>query len=1153
MKNYIYILLLAGFFISENSFSQDFSNLRQRVIHVKADTIKLDSLSIIPKSEIIFLGDKLLDNWSYRIDYSKSLLIVKDKALKDQQIKLSYRVFPLSFTQSFEHKKIDKIEKEVAVSRNPFLFEYTVKNEDIFYLNGLSKRGSISRGVTFGNNQNLAVNSNLNLQLSGKLNDNINILASISDDNIPIQADGNTQQLQEFDKVFIQLFNDNWKLTAGDFYLKRPKSYFMSFNKRAQGGSFDLKLKTSKKNEFNTLKTTMSAAVSKGKFARNKMQGIEGNQGPYRLIGAENETFIIVLSGTEKIYIDGKLMKRGQNFDYTIDYNTAELTFTANRIITKDSRITAEFQYSDRNYARSLVHFGNDYESKKLTLHFNLYSEQDSKNQPLQQDLTQEQKDTLNSIGDSLHLAVVPNIIPVSFSNNLVLYKVIDTLGYTPVYVYSTNPDSAIYQLGFSNVGANQGDYIQIKSDANGRVYEWVPPIAGIPQGEYEPVVLLITPKITQMATFGGEYVLSDYSKIGWEGAISNNDINTFSDKDRSDNIGYAFKLNSKNKIRLNKDQKDSWQMDLGLGYEFIDRYFKSIERFRTVEFQRDWNISNAIFSSNQYIFNAYTGISKKKKADMMYHVKLLKNEGEYEGLNNILSANYNLKGFLFNGKGSYLTTKGVNNTQFLRHKETLTKGIGWLVVGVSEEAEKNEFFLNNTDSLLANSFEFLIRKVFVHNADTTINQFAISYQQREDKTAVVDRFNSITKAEDIELMVNLLKSKNHKFRSKLTYRKLDIQDSSLTTFKPEENILSKIEYVGRFLKSAITINTYYEIGSGLEVKKEFQFLEVQPGQGTHAYIGDLDDDGVQDLNEYQVSIFQDQADYIKVFTPTTDFVRVYTNQFNQGVYLRPETKWSNKKGIKRLVARFSNRTNYRVSQKVTDKSNYYNPFNRNVTDGNLVTLNLSLLNTLSFNRTSTKYGIDFIYQDSRDKSLLTNGIQSRGSLNRAVRARWNITRVYTINLQVKDGSKSNTSEFFKDRDYKLFIQEVEPKFSIQPNVKFRASALFNYKEKMNQEIFGGEKSISRKIGIELRYNAASKGSFMANFNYINIDFSNADNASLTYEMLEGLQEGKNMTWGVTYQQSLSKYMQLNLNYIGRQSEGVSTVHSGGVQVRAFF
>ena len=172
----------------------------------------------------------------------------------------------------------------------------------------------------------------------------------------------------------------------------------------------------------------------------------------------------------------------------------------------------------------------------------------------------------------------------------------------------------------------------------------------------------------------------------------------------------------------------------------------------------------------------------------------------------------------------------------------------------------------------------------------------------------------------------------------------------------------------GRFavFKNAITSNTYYEVGSGLEVKKEFSFVEVQPGQGTHAYIGDLNGNGVKDLNEFEVAAFQDQATFIKVFTPTNDFVRTYTNQFNQGLFLRPETKWGSKKGVKKLISRFSNRTNYRVSRKVSDKLDYYNPFIGNIADTTLVTLNLGFLNTIYFNRTGTKFGTQFTFQDNR-------------------------------------------------------------------------------------------------------------------------------------------------------------------------------------------
>lgn len=1147
------LLILFTIFLYGFVFSQELSNHRVKNVFISNDTVQIDNQAIVPFSEIIHINEEFIKPSSYEINYAEGLFIVKDASIKGKDIKITYKIIPVSFAESFEHKKMSVIESKDSMVMNPFHYEYTPAKDDIFYLNGLNKSGSISRGASFGNNQDLAVNSSLNLQLSGKISNNVNILASISDDNIPIQAEGNTQQLQDFDKVFIQLYDESWKLTAGDFFVRQPKSYFLNINKKAQGGSFEIALKPSRKDETKIITPFASAAVSKGKYARQSIIGVEGNQGPYRLRGNENETFIIVLSGTEKIYVDGKLLKRGTEHDYIIDYNTAELTFTPNFLITKDSRIVAEFDYSERNYSRTMFNFGTEYESQKLKLNFNYFSEQDVKNQPLLQDLTDNQKKLLSEIGDSLELAVVPNINQVAFNENLVLYKMVDTLGYDSVFVYSTNPDSAIYQLGFSQVGQNNGNYVLIQSTGNGRVYEWVEPIGGVPQGNYEPVILLVTPKKIEMTTFGGEYLFSEYSKISWEGAMSNNDINTFSSKDRGDDLGYAFKLKNENAVLLSKE-KDDWKMNVGGGYEFLDKNFKGIGPFRNIEFQRDWNISSVVFTSNQHAASSYLGFEKSKILNIQYAINLLENANEYRGIKNIVAANVNFKGFRLVNNSSYLITEGLNNTEFIRNKSTLTKDISWFVLGVDNELEQNKFFFPQSDSLATNSFRFLIWKGFIHNADTSINKFLISYKQRIDDAANVTVFKPIARAEDVELSYALLKNKNHILRSSMIYRKLYILEPNLTTEKPDENILSRVEYNAHFLKSAITSNTFYQIGSGLEVKKEFSFVEVQPGQGTHTYLGDLNGNGASDLNEFEVAAFKDQANFIKIFTPTNEYVRTYTNEFNQGLFLNPETQWGTSHGLKKFIARFANRTNYRVNRKTADKTDYFNPFVGSINDSTLVTTNLGFLNTIFFNKTNTKWSMDYTYQDNQDKSLLTNGIESRRTIIRTFKTRWNITRTFTLQNLFSNGIKSNKSEFFNNQNYYLSNYETEPKIIFQPDVKFRWSLLFNYKEKYNSDLYGGEILKAQKLGTEVRYNIASKGSVMLNINLIKNQYSSPlNNTLISYEMLEGLLPGTNTTWEVVYQQNLSKHMQLSLNYNGRKSDETPIIHVGGVQVRAFF
>ena len=212
-----------------------------KTLVIESDSVFLDSNIVAFNTLFIEQGNELVTTEYY--DYNASSKFLRWFGELPAEIHVNYRYLKINLDQIYFKRDPESIESNLE---NPDeIFSWTAKddkNDDIFGFSSLNKSGSISRGISFGNSQDLGVNSNLSLQLNGKVSEEISILASITDDNIPIQPEGNTLQLQDFDQAFIQLFSSRSKLTAGDFWLRRPKSYFLTYQKKVQGVSFSTEL-----------------------------------------------------------------------------------------------------------------------------------------------------------------------------------------------------------------------------------------------------------------------------------------------------------------------------------------------------------------------------------------------------------------------------------------------------------------------------------------------------------------------------------------------------------------------------------------------------------------------------------------------------------------------------------------------------------------------------------------------------------------------------------------------------------------------------------------------------------------------------------------------------------------------------------------------
>ena len=1135
--------------------SKPLSNLRKKKIPVVTDTLRIDTLSVIPHT---FFIESFSDS-AYSFDHVNALLKWKSLPSIDS-VTIVYRVFPYKLNSVVQRMNFDSVSYKFYAKP----FEFGLNEQQIarglFDFGNLQYNGSFGRGISFGNSQDAVVNSNFNLTLNGLLGDSIEINAAITDNNLPIQPDGTTQQLNEFDQVFLQFKKRTWELNLGDIDIRQNKTYFLNFYKRLQGISFETNNHISK----NTLSNTfVSGSIAKGKFTRNIFQGLEGNQGPYRLTGANNEFFFIVLAGTERVFIDGELLQRGEDQDYVINYNSAEITFTPRRMITKDSRIQVEFEYADRNYLNANLYVSQEFElNKKLRLFAGAFNNSDAKNSQINQTLDDNQKLFLTNLGDSIQNAFYPSaMIDTLFDPGKILYE---KMYYNPgsgvdsFYQYSTDPFQAKYNLAFSDVGEGKGNYVPDFNGANGKVYKFIMPVSGVKQGRYEPVILLVTPKKQQVMNVGADYKISNNTSLKTEVALSNYDANTFSDKDNGDDIGVAAKVQFANASLIKSSGAKKTQFITSLDYEFVQGKFKPLERIRNVEFTRDWGLGLQTLPEDEHIIKASARLQNAKNNSLTYQLMNYHRGDDYNGFQNNLTQVQSVKGWQFNNQLAYTNFKTqFSEGNFLRPVIDISKELKRLKdfrLGFRYTLEDNKTKDKATDTLTNQSFSFDTYSAYLKSSEKKNNKYALTFFTRSDKYPAGKNFIRGDRSMNINLQTELLSNQHHQFLLNSTFRKLKILNN-VSKQKEDETILGRAEYLINEWKGLVIGNVLYELGTGQEQQRDFSYLEVPAGTGQFAW-NDYNNDHIQQLNEFEEALFPDQAKFIRIFTPTNRFVKANYTTFNYSFQLNPRAvlNKSDIKGFQKFIARTNYKSSLQVSKKSIAKGNTeFNPFKYELADTALITLNTLLLNTFSFNRFSSKWGFDISNLRNRAKILLTYGYESRKLNDWTMKVRWNLSRSITFDVSGKKGFNGLYTPSFANRNYELDIYNIEPRLVFIRGTKFRLATSYEFDNKKNSPLYGGEKSISNSINVETKYNVLQNSSITGKFTFSNIDYKFPANTTVSYIMLDGLLPGSNYLWSIDLTKRLLNNLELNFVYEGRKPGDARTVHIGRASVRALF
>ncbi len=1137
------------------------------VVHVDStlDSLKLPHSFLISGSVRIYRNRyKLLRGIHYRLFPREGIIRFHPPLASGDSLTIFYKHIPLPLIPEYSHRQLVQKVEEDTIRQEQIQRVHTSRFwEDIDqYSSNLQRSGSIVRGVEIGSNSDLTLNSGLNLQLSGYITPRVRLIASLTDQTTPIQPEGNTQTLREIDKVFVKIISPYVGGTLGDFNLLYGNSQFGNIKRKLQG--------ITAYGKYRQYRQQLTYATSRGTFHSNKFMGQEGNQGPYQLRGKNGQREIIVLAGTERVYVNGILQKRGENFDYIIDYGLAQIYFTNKRLITSEDRIEVDFEYTDtfQRYGKNLLGASAQKQNTGNGLSYDIrfFREWDDTRNLLEDSapLTEEEKRILALAGDSAQAASTSGARYVGEGKGNYVKR--DTLiGNTTYHFYHyVGNGQGDYSVTFKGVGPGNGSYVKKRLG----VYRFVGPGAG----DYLPIRLIPLAGEKYLADVGMTYRIGAFLTIQGEGAFSYWDKNVFSPLDDEDNPGHAFNLN----VAFNHPSLRVLGQNLGLlSWKISARRrqatFSPLDREYQPEYNYKWNLQQSKLTGDEQTLESLLLYQPGAKVKLSLNGGLIR-RGEAVDSRRGKGELLLLDSTLVNGRLFGEAVHSLNRdfrSDWYRAGALLGHRFSRLYpyLGFKAEDRRNTF---PGDTLTG---FFFTEK----NAGFRLEPFFGTAWRWESKIREDYLYNPVKHRErqklavstTHELQMHILKSRNWQGRVSFVYREKKY-DSLFTHLSPEQKAMYKVDpqfqdttWIDRRSQLANMEIQYrnrlrtvdsrwnYKVASELQARQEKVYLRVGENRGNYRWD--------ETLQEY---VPDPQGDYILVVVPTGDFLPVTNVEASWQLRYRPRPSSAKSRGYRKLLNAISTFTFLRVDDK-NASSNVWRLYLLNPSEihNNSSTLQGSFIfnqDIYLFER-NPAYGftlrsrfrdnlanqfIDANYNESRrlwDGIVIWRQKLWRNKLSQETEYK------YSTNFRAVSAQPS--------RNHRIFGHVIQVKWNYRPVYAWQLRLGIEGGWQRDRSVENPMKIRYYEIKPEIQYSMKSKMRGTANLNYLRVqELENPFNRPIPYEMGKGKKSGVSLLWNVRFEYFVSTNISVTATYTGRRDAGMlRTIHLGKAEVRAFF
>lgn len=1138
------------------SRSDSVINLPDKFLIENTVTVYTDSIKVIPANyDMDYRFGKIRFNSFYLRE------LRSDSTKKNWAVIITYQNYPFDIPDVYSNfevlAKLDttKTDSVKIAEVKPDVIQ------DIFSGTNLEKSGSIFRGFTVGNNRDLTLNSGFRLQMTGKLSQDIDITAALTDENTPIQPEGNSQKLQELDKVFVELKSKNITTTLGDIDVNFSNLNFFNFSSKVQGAKGYASLDKSE--------LFIAGAITKGKFNTNTFNGSDGVQGPYRLIGSNNEVDIVVIAGSEKVYLDGVTMVRGETNDYTIDYTNGQLTFTNRRVITSVSRITVDFEYSDRKYSRSMIagQTKTSLFNDRLKLGFSYIREKDDETKPVDFTLSDSDRVIMQNAGNDKFKASKSGVVFLgrdSTGRALGQYIQLDTIvnsnRYT-YYKYSPGSDSALYEVSFTFIGAGQGDYISLSASS----FQFV----GVKQGSYQPIVILPLPTMYQSGDLSIDLAVSKSLVIKMESAVSDFNRNLFSDLDKNNDKGIAFNtdviFNNKS-FKIGKITFGS--VGLAIKEKYLNKNYNSLDRLNPVEYNRVWDIQD---SSNQS-----ENVTEAELKLQPRNFIILQATGGFDkrGQNfnasrgsvnfNFLGDSISLPSLLYNAdfissKDNSIDYRGfwVRQNGMLDYKIAMKdKKWGLYDLFLQFNGEDKKTNSTNFDTSSTGSFRFYEFKPGVNIFNLSHFDMSYSFDYRTDDIYENGALSRLSRS----LTHNYsLRIKDFDFLSSnwdLSWYDKKFSDFYLSKgYTNARTVLVTSQTNLWFFNRGLQSNLFYKVSSERSAISQVVFYKVPTGQGNYIYLGDLNHNGIQDENEFQLVNYD--GDYIKLIVPTDQLYPTTDLQSSAAINIDPSRIVKSGAGtvLNEVMKDVTFDTYLAVAEKSKDpvqRDIYLLKFSSFQNETNTIAGANTVQQDVNLFQSNQYFGMRFRFIQKKNFNQYYSGNERALDIERSGRLRLSFTPDLILQTDYITESNRNLAPDLSFRNWNIFSQSVVSELTYLPIKNIEAGFKLEVKRADDRFPAAPTQVNINDQTLKFTYSLESKGKLHIEVTRNSANL-NAEPLFVPYDLTKGITPGLSYVWSVGFDYRVTNFIQATINYLGRAEGNSQVIHTGTAELRAYF